>query len=279
MKNILLIIFTAFIVRLNAAEYQFKIPTNAAQELPPGVPRQVDTNGRVVYIDGSFTTPAYQKAVLEKMIAEANQAAKDLQLPEDLPITKSNLVRAYAGQFGYNYMLRGLGNITTSNYWYNIAADYKFSDVGIAPYDTYYIKYRDPKYQLPVSQLDTNAAYQLAKQWLIAAHMDVPTLERDCLVDIKLSDHMDGKITRKKISPIYFVSWTPKDSLDKSGGAYVELYLPTKTLLQLSVKEGKYILRPPLMFTNLAEFFPGQAAIVTNYPVKPIVVGSPDDLK
>jgi hypothetical protein len=35
------------------------------------------------------------------------------------------------------------------------------------------------------------------------------------------------------------------------------------------VSKPKYILREPLVFTNLAALFPGQATIKTNWPVKP----------
>jgi hypothetical protein len=52
--------------------------------------------------------------------------------------------------------------------------------------------------------------------------------------------------------PVYYVSW-----LKKTGGiggvASVRLFLPAKTLLQFRVEDSKYILRPPIAFTNLAE--------------------------
>src|SRR5258708_17526711 len=42
------------------------------------------------------------------------------------------------------------------------------------------------------------------------------------------------------------------------------------TLIQLSVSDPRYILRKPLLFTNLASLFPGTAPIFTNRPVKPV---------
>jgi hypothetical protein len=39
--------------------------------------------------------------------------------------------------------------------------------------------------------------------------------------------------------------------------------LPTKTLLSVSVEDPKYIMRSPLVFTNVAALFPGEAGITT----------------
>ena len=105
--------------------------------------------------------------------------------------------------------------------------------------------------------------------------MDVKGLNRDCELHVDLTTDMlpgEQKKARKQITPLYFVSWQPRGKKDDSAdaAAYVELYLPTKQLLQLSVKDSRYILRPPLVFTNLAALFPGKAVIVTNYPVKTI---------
>jgi hypothetical protein len=57
--------------------------------------------------------------------------------------------------------------------------------------------------------------------------------------------------------------------------ARAQLFLPTKTLLQLTVDDVKYIARQPVVFTNLAALFPGQATIRTNWPVKPQYIPPP----
>jgi hypothetical protein len=43
----------------------------------------------------------------------------------------------------------------------------------------------------------------------------------------------------------------------------------------LSIDNPKYSLRPPLVFTNLAALFPGQAEIITNYPATPVEISLP----
>jgi len=59
--------------------------------------------------------------------------------------------------------------------------------------------------------------------------------------------------------------------------ADVELFLPTKKLLQLDVDDPKYILRKPLVFTNLASLFPGTGRVTgfTNFPPSAPLHGGP----
>lgn len=201
-----------------------------------------------------------------------------MQLPESLPITKSNLTHAYIGPFGYNYQLGGLGNITTSNYWYHVNKDYKFNGLTIANYDGHCFGYQD-KYQWPVSRIDTNAPYLLATQWLAALSMDVKGLNSDCVVHVVVTEYWSGvklgELPKQIFTPIYCVWWTPKGSRSEAGAASLELFLPTKTLLQLTVDDPKYILRKPVVFTNLAALFPGKATITTNWPVKPQYITAP----
>ena len=239
----------------------------SADDLPPGVPHVVDTNGNFFYVDPMFTTPAFQQEGLRLVIEEANRVARDLHLRESLPITRSNLQHAFIAPFGYTYTRKRLGNVTTSNYSYNVGYGLKFSDLTVASYDERCLEYYH-KYQWPITRLDTNTPYYLATQWLAAVHMDLAGLSRDCDVHVSVSPHWNdvqlGEVPKAKFTPIYCVWWAPKNNSNKSGGAEVELFLPTKTLLQLMVDEPKYILRPPLVFTNLTALFPGKAEITTN---------------
>jgi len=255
------------LLRAQGEKGNFKIPDNAASELPMGVPRIVDTNGKVLFIDSRFTTEAYYQEGLKLVIGEANKVAVDLSLPESLPITTSNLTHAFIGSFGFNYQFGGVGNITTTNYWYFVKGNNKLSDVTIANIDGHCREYSE-KYQWSVRRLDTNAAFQLATQWLAATKMDVETLCRDCVIHIDVDPFWNnvrlGQLPKKKFVPIYYIWWNPMGGESDLGGASVELFLPTKTLLSLSVDDPKYILRAPVVFTNLAALFPGKATITTN---------------
>ncbi len=250
----------------------------AADDLPPGVPRVVRPDGSVLFIEPLLTTREFQNEALRLVLGEANNVAKELQLPESLPITKTNLTHLFISGFGFMRLSKAVGNVTTSNYWYFVSRGYKFSQLTIANYDARCIEF-EKKYQWPVSRVDTNAAYQLATQWLAAVHMDVRGLNRDCTPHIALSPYWNGvklgEVPRGMFTPMYYLWWTPKGGKAETGGAFVELLLPTKTLLQLGVDDPRYILRKPLVFTNLAALFPGKATITTNWPVKPQYIPAP----
>jgi len=247
-------------------------------DLPPGVPHVVDTNGEVLFVDTAFTTRAFQEEGLRLVIEEANKVVEELKLQEAQPLTKTNLVHAFVGPFGYTYRTKKLGNITTTNYNYGVEQGYKFSDLTVAKYDDRCREYYE-KYQWPLKRLDTNSAYRLATQWLAAAWMDIKGLNRDCNVQVVLDSHWNGvefgQLPKNKFTPLYYVLWSPKGNGAKSGGAQVELFLPTKTLLQLDVYDSKYILRSPVVISNLVALFPGKAEIVTNKPVPLQYISAP----
>jgi hypothetical protein len=241
-------------------------------KLPAGVPRTVDTNGNVIAMYPVFTTRKYQMAAVKLMVEEANNVAKELQLSEDLPITASNLTEAIVFPFSYKYEHKRIGNITTKYYFYGFDQDNKLDAVGVAQYDKTYAGLSQQLF--PPKEIDYNGAYQLATQRLAAISIDVNGLNRDCKVHLALSSEMkELNIPRGKFAPVYFIWWTsPKNDAEHSGdAAYVELFAPSNKLLQLSVRDPKYILRKPLQFTNLESLFPGTAPIhvFTNYPPTP----------
>jgi hypothetical protein len=119
---------------------------------------------------------------------------------------------------------------------------------------------------LPMSQMDTNAAFQLAVRWLSQASMDVQALNRDCNVSV-LPFTPQGPKGRYFV-PLYWVYWTI-GAEGRGSVASVELFSPSESLMQLRVEDSKYILRKPLVLTNLASLFPQTNApivVMTNWP-------------
>ncbi len=257
------------------------VPFNVvAGELPAGVPRTIWPDGTTT-VDPMFTTQAYQKKAFRLVLQEANQVAKEMKLPEKLPITESNVVHTFISAFGFAYTYKAIGNVTTSNYWYGVEHGNKFSGLTIVDLDRHCFKYQE-QYQWPVSRIDTNGAYQLATQWLAAMRMDVKALNRDCKVKITIDAFWNGlkpgeELQKNTFVPIYNISWLSSNNQAENYGdvAYVQLFAPTKTLLQFAINNPKYILRKPVVFRNLATLFPGRALIKTNATVKTIIAPHP----
>jgi hypothetical protein len=98
----------------------------------------------------------------------------------------------------------------------------------------------------PMWQINTNAAYQLATQLLASVSMDVDGLNRDCHCTVFVCQPDDQN---KYFVPNYSVVWSKNESMGCM--AKVEVFMPTKTLRDLMVKQSKYILRKPLEITNI----------------------------
>jgi hypothetical protein len=193
-----------------------------------------------------FTTPAYQREALRLIIEEANRVALELNLPEPLPITRTNLLEAYLSPPRLAHASRAIGNITTSNYNYCVSVGNKFSFLVRTHLEAEEMR-AHAQYLWPMSRLDTNAAYQMATQFLKAASMDVNALNTNCILRVAtcLLEGPNGK----HFVPLYWVTWSEKNN--ERGGASVELCLPTRTLLQMHVNKSEYILRKPLEISNL----------------------------
>jgi hypothetical protein len=196
-----------------------------------------------------FTTPGYRDEALRLVIEEANHVAQELNLPENLPITESKLVAAYISPPRMAQHLGGaIGNITTSNYTYCVSVGNKFSFLEQTHLEQGYNQLRT-QYLWPMSRMDTNAAYQLATQFLAAASMDVAALNSNCIVHINAFTP-EGK-NGKHFVPVYWVHWLSKDPAVRGSVAEVEFIEPTKTIRQMRVTKSEYILRKSLEITNL----------------------------
>jgi hypothetical protein len=238
------------------------------RKLPPGVPKFVNPDGTLRSINMHFTTPAYQKEALRLVIAEANQVAGELKLEDELPITQSNMATFHIPPFGFAYAYKMIGFVETTNYAYYVSGNNKFTGVDDTHQNEDCQNYADT-YTWPISRMDTNAAFQLATQWLAAILVDVKGLNRDCQLNI-VPDNVYVRPPRGKFVPVYWVNWIDTNVTDRSVSVF--LSLPDKKLLQLRIDDSKYNLRKPVEFTNLPDLFPGVAPIRTNYLTKPITL-------
>jgi hypothetical protein len=191
----------------------------------------------------TFTTAAYRKEALELVIKDANRVAQELNLPEQLPITETNLVTSHISPPRMAQGLKTIGTITTSNYVYAPFAGHGFSLVRTRFQEEYILLQKE--YLWPMSRMDTNAAYESATQLLKAASINVKALNHDCSLTIRAFTP-EGEHGSHFV-PVYWVSW----GKDGSPVASVELFEPTKTIRQMQVNKPEYFLRKPLEITNL----------------------------
>ena len=72
----------------------------------------------------------YRSEALALLVAEANQVARDLALPEKLPISVSDVAEAYISPPRLAKSAGAIGTIATSNYLYLVSEGNKFSPTG-----------------------------------------------------------------------------------------------------------------------------------------------------
>jgi len=235
-----------------------------ADDLPPGVPNPIGADGKKTDAI-MFTTPAYRDEATRLILLEANKVASELKLADDLPITKENARQIYISPFGMCWVDKTVGNVETANYIYYVSQGDKFSYLEGTHQNEDCQKYMR-QYLWPVSDINTNAALIQATQWLKAASMDVNGLNRNFQVIVKAdSDYIH--CPPGKFVPVYDVAWCKKwkpvpgiiysQTPEWDSVASVRFFAPTKTLMQLRVEDPKYILRPPLVFTNLTKLLLG----------------------
>jgi hypothetical protein len=215
------------------------------------------------------TTAAYQAAVLQLMVGEANFASEQLNLPERLPSATNLLAVAdvWPAPMGVG------GGVGSSNYVFQFEKGRL-----IKVLKTDWMQKLDPSatnlFELSKrpSLIDTDAAFQLATQWLSRLWVDLPAVEA------KYPHHVTQMTTRipgdrssviprnrrgidtaspaiqKVMTPLFTISWGDHaPPMDLSNPVRVKILGSTKELIELDIKERSVSLRPRLVLTNKAE--------------------------
>lgn len=74
-----------------------------------------------------YTTPVYQKEALHLLLGEANDAVRELRLPERFPITEKDLVDLVIDPPGVAEKIGCVGVVGTTNYEYCVSVGKKLS--------------------------------------------------------------------------------------------------------------------------------------------------------
>ena len=178
---------------------------------------------------------------MELLAEEASRVARELGLPEKLPVTETDLVGAYVPPPGLAERIGAVGTISTSNYNYYMSVGYKFSFLDRVDLHAECERLRR-EYRWPLHRVDTNGAHRFATQLLSRVSMDVQALERDCTVAVHPTFPESAR--GEWFVPVYWVYWVRRG--EDRPVASVQFAEPTGGVLQLRVGRSDYILRRPI---------------------------------
>lgn len=219
---------------------------SSTNQAAPALKKEADVERR-----GPYTTEAYNREALRLVLAEANAVAAQLGLEESLPITERDLTFKHISPYSFTLMWpHGIGAVHTKRYSYGAAKERKLCYVESLNQDKQCFDYKD-RLRIPRSQMNTNAAFQLAREWLVRFGADVDRLDRECQLRVELEQLINSPRS-KTITPVYYVSWVPKEGKERTSLASVRLFLPDRKLMALRMEDQKYNLRAELRFTNLS---------------------------
>jgi hypothetical protein len=230
----------------------------------------------VAFTNLLFVSAAYQAVVAPLLLQEANFYAERLTLSEPRPLT------AAVARVSVNPpLMGGLGQVTTTNYFYSFPTGRdkpQTNECGVAFIEHGKLAYvmRVSRFQVNgreigdldvglaaiPSQVDMNGAYRLATQWLAAVQVDVAALERDYKPMIVQQGFYDPPLTPeqglnppanapRKLRPVFDVTWGGPDGC--SPPVWVEIFGPTEELVLLRMENTTYSRRPAIVITNALE--------------------------
>ena len=218
------------------------------------------------------TTFAYQSAAMQLMVAQANFEAQQLHLRETLPIVApadTNAWRVAMPPDGVG------GAFASSNYVFKFNAgklvtiQRKLAARGAAP---------DPAEHQP-SLIDTNGAYQLARQWLSALSVDMDALEQKYphrVVEMtarttvardrarsrpgatnRPPEHATATDKTPTASPVFRLTWGGRSAGSPPVSAPLQITMEilgsTKQCLGLQIQNPDLLKSPPLQVANAAK--------------------------
>ncbi len=210
------------------------------------------------------------------MLAEANYSTKCLKLPVRYPVQPDEVDGFYASSPWFSLMpdtnrtslwqRSYFGNIVVMGYIETTNYTFFFHDgrlrrvidrqMDLERFDLYPVWAKTP------SLVDSNTAIQLAREWLTSIDVDVGALDKKYGTQIKIKQaffwnkqgmnvvHASDD-TDKTMLPVFDVAWG-NGSPDYA--AKVEIFGPTKGLMELSIGDESLSRRPLLVVSSVAAF-------------------------
>jgi hypothetical protein len=185
----------------------------------------------------------YHALAIGLLLDQMNKLAEELSLPEKLPITKNDIVGVALTPPMAAKESKSLGSLSTAKYKYSFCLDDKFSalEPNFSKTTNDYQRLTT-NYLWPISRQNTNAAFDLATNFLTSASVNVQALNHDCSIEVRSFTQ-----NSRSFVPLYWVTWRQEHEIV----ALVEVFEPTKTLRRLRVERPKYISGNPVDVANL----------------------------
>jgi hypothetical protein len=252
-----------------------------------GPSKMTETQNREMFAmitNVNHSTFAYQAAVMQRMLEEANFFSDRLKLPTPHPIQMDDVKHSGVSQPWFGVILDD--NFARDYYSTNIpredrlkalkigvrgifeTTNFFFSFIGGRLYEVQRLKDHLVEYCASIPDLDKLAvatslindaqAHELATQWLAAVDVDVARLERDFTPTVsRVRYNYPPGTTNIILLPIYFVEWDLRhysnaDGSNQGTSASVEVKIlgTTKELIEYQLRDGSFSGRPLMLVTN-----------------------------
>src|ERR1035441_3594328 len=148
---------------------------------------------------------AYKTTVVAMALVQASQVAHRLDLPCLETIVQSDVKRVFVSPPGLSKPMLPSVSFDTTNFGFSFTDGKLYVIHGYSHNDWDMLHYH--QWVKMRSLIDTNAAYQLATQWLSAVSVDVSALNRHYPRSVGQAQFWGDKGTNLVALPIYQVKW------------------------------------------------------------------------
>jgi hypothetical protein len=211
---------------------------------------------------------AYKATVVAMALTQATQLAQRLNLPCQKPISQPDVKSAFVTPPGLSKPMLPSVSFDTRDFTFSFT-DGKLHVIHGYAYNDWDMAHYHQWVKMP-SLIDTNAAYQLATNWLSAVSVDVAALNRQYSVSVGQPHFWKNpRVDTNLVAlPIYQVKW----GCDAGGNAQVavEIFGPTKELMDLTMTDQSFLTHTNLYLTNSTE--------LNNVPNPPKNLAPPETL-
>jgi len=186
-----------------------------------------------------LVTLAYKYVALALMLAEANHAVRQLEIPGWNPVAPTNLVSYHVAP---PRLMRG-GSLDTTTHLFGFGRDGQLQFIHRLESDpSLSIEERHRRWAKMKSLIDTNGAYALASNWLARLEVDVVALEQMHPPSVVQEFYYSGsQSTRRVMLPRFEVRWGTNQMRP---AVWVSIFGPTREPIHIRQEDVSFSRRP-----------------------------------